>query len=130
MGDRDINEVFEDILLTEENAVADGFDEGLAKGEQEGNKEAYHFGFHQAAKIGEELGYYSVIVAYLRSQFGEGKHGGLLATLTERIERFADDNREGFDISGEFNQIRALFRRCCAVIKYKPQYPKPEKISF
>lgn len=34
--ERDINDVFDDILLTEERAVEEGYEEGHAKGETEG----------------------------------------------------------------------------------------------
>lgn len=36
--DRDINDVFEDILLTEERAVEEGYAEGHEKGEREGKR--------------------------------------------------------------------------------------------
>lgn len=35
--DRDINDVFDDILLTESRAVEQGYVEGHEKGEKEGN---------------------------------------------------------------------------------------------
>lgn len=34
--DRDINDIFDDILLTEERAVEEGYEEGHTKGEKEG----------------------------------------------------------------------------------------------
>lgn len=34
--DRDINDIFDDILLTEERAVEEGYEEGHTKGEKDG----------------------------------------------------------------------------------------------
>lgn len=38
--DRDINDVFDDILLTEERAVEEAYEEGHLQGEQEGKCES------------------------------------------------------------------------------------------
>lgn len=130
--DRDINDVFDDILLTEERAVEQGYEEGHVKGEAEGNAEAYHFGYHRGAEIGEELGYYAVITAHLlRSHTKEEKLVKLLSALTARIEAFPRENDPDVDIVEEINQIRSFFKRCCSAAKFKCQtFPKKNTISF
>lgn len=40
----DINEVFDQILLSEERIAEEGFKQGFEKGVSEGNLEAYHLG--------------------------------------------------------------------------------------
>lgn len=40
----DINEVFDQILLSEESITEEGYKKGFEKGVSEGNLEAYHLG--------------------------------------------------------------------------------------
>lgn len=99
-----------------------------------GNIEAYHFGYHRAAEIGQELGYYSIITAHLletQQAASEEKLTKLLTALSGRIDSFPRDNRADVDYVNELNQIRSLFKRCCIGAKFKSAtYPKKDTISF
>lgn len=97
-----------------------------------GNAEAYHFGYHRAAELGEELGYYSVITTHLlATQAAEEKLVKLLNALSGRIESFPRENLPEVDYVNELNQIRSLFKRCCSGAKFKAvTYPKKSVISF
>lgn len=96
-----------------------------------GNLEAYHFGYHRGAEIGQELGYYSVITGHLLGTQTEEKLRKLLTALSGRIEKFPRENDPEVDYANELNQIRSLFKRCCSGAKFKPvSYPKKDTISF
>lgn len=96
-----------------------------------GNIEAYHFGYHRAAEIGQELGYYSVITSHLLNTQEEEKLRKLLTALSGRIDKFPRENNPEVDYVNELSQIRSLFKRCCSGAKFKPvAYPKKETISF
>lgn len=96
-----------------------------------GNAEAYHFGYHRGAELGEELGYYSVITTHLLKSQTEEKLNKLLISLSGRILKFPRENLPEVDYVNELNQIRSLFKRCCSGAKFKAvTYPKKSTISF
>ncbi|KAI8038370.1 hypothetical protein M5D96_008264, partial [Drosophila gunungcola] len=53
---RDINDLFDDIVLTEEKEARLGYEEGLKDGQEQGNEEGYKLGYAQGVSLGEELG--------------------------------------------------------------------------
>lgn len=96
-----------------------------------GNIEAYHFGYHRAAEIGQELGYYAVITSHLLATQSEEKLRKLLTALSGRIKKYPRENLPDVDYVNELNQIRSLFKRCCSAAKFKPvAFPKKDTISF
>ncbi|CAG9854557.1 unnamed protein product [Phyllotreta striolata] len=58
LTEKDINDVFNDILFLEEKVIDEAYEEGYKIGAAQGNKEGYHLGYHRGAEIGSEVGYY------------------------------------------------------------------------
>uniref|UniRef100_A0A1L8DAE7 Putative oral cancer-overexpressed protein 1 n=1 Tax=Nyssomyia neivai TaxID=330878 RepID=A0A1L8DAE7_9DIPT len=127
--ERDINDVFDDIALTEDRINQDGYDEGFAKGEASGNTEAYHLGYHRGAEFGAELGYYAGIVEAFRDT-KEEKIAASLGNLKESLERFPKFNDTTCDFAQEIQRIRGQFRKVCALLKFKSNYSAPSDLSF
>lgn len=128
---RDINDIFEDILLTEESLEQQGYDEGFAEAVSAGNSEGFHLGYHRGAELGAELGYYlGVIEVYLKSKTIPDKYRSALSAVKTAIVTFPKTNDEQVDIFETANQIRAQFRRCCALLKISGKYPEADTLSF
>lgn len=128
--ERDINDIFDSIVLTEENLVQQGYDEGYADGVAAGNTEGYHLGYHRGAELGAELGYYSGIAEiYLKTKQTE-KADTALINLTTSLDAFPKTNDENYDILELANQIRAQFKKTCAILKISGRYPEADTLSF
>ena len=64
---RDINDIFDDIVLTEESLTKTAYEEGFQEAVDEGNLEGYKLGYANGIDVGEELGiYYGTIVAHMQ----------------------------------------------------------------
>lgn len=127
---RDINDIFDDILLTEESLEQQGYDEGYAAAAAAGNTEGYHLGYHRGAELGAELGYYfGVVEVYLKTTIPD-KHRSILEALRSSLLAFPSTNDDQIDIFELAGQIRAQFRRCCALLKINGRYPEADTLSF
>ncbi|XP_030554361.1 protein LTO1 homolog [Drosophila novamexicana] len=116
---RDINDLFDEIVLTEEKHARLGYSEGISDGRAQGNQEGYQLGYAQGVQLGEELGaIYGQVVA--QQQLPHTKK--LLRTLQqlrELIEQFPRNNNPEADIIGAVEQIRTTHRRLCALLGTK-----------
>lgn len=128
---RDINDIFDDILLTEEFLEQQGYDEGFADAAAAGNTEGFHLGFHRGAELGAELGYYlGVVEVYLKTTSLPDKQRSILGAVKSAILAFPETNDEEVDIFERSSQIRAQYRRCCALLKISGKYPDADTLSF
>lgn len=129
--ERDINDIFDDILLTEESLEQQGYEEGFAEAAAAGNTEGFHLGYHRGAELGAELGYYlGVIEVYLKLTSIPDKHRAVLLAVQTAILSFPGTNDEQVDIFERSSQIRAQYRRCCALLKISGKYPEADTLSF
>lgn len=127
---RDINDIFDDILLTEESLEQQGYDEGYSAAASAGNTEGYHLGYHRGAELGAELGYYlGVVEVYSKTSISD-KHRAVLDAVRSALLAFPSTNDEQVDIFELAGQIRAQFRRCCALLKISGKYPEADTLSF
>lgn len=129
--ERDINDIFDDILLTEETLEQQGYAEGFSDASSAGNTEGFHLGYHRGAELGAELGYYmGVVEVYLQLESIPVKHRSVLTAVKTAITSFPTTNDEEVDIFDRANQIRSQFRRCCALLKISGKYPEADTLSF
>ncbi|GLV44229.1 uncharacterized protein CBL_12475 [Carabus blaptoides fortunei] len=128
---QDINQAFDDIFLCEEHLTQSAYEEGFQKGKQEGNPEGYHLGYHRGAEIGAELGYYlGVIETYLARDNLKEKLRGSLTKIKELIESFPKINEENVDIIGKLDEIRAVYKKTCSLLKIDGKFPEADKMNF
>ncbi|EDV98213.1 protein LTO1 homolog [Drosophila grimshawi] len=119
---RDINDLFDDIVLTEEKHARQGYEEGISEGRTQGNHEGYQLGYAQGVQLGAELGaIYGQVVAQQQQQHTE-KVQRTLHQLRQLIEQFprSNDDPEA-DIIGAIEHIRNTHRRFCAQLGNKQQ---------
>lgn len=128
--DRDINELFDDILLTEEIQEEEGFAEGYLDGQKAGNTEGYHLGYHRGAELGAELGYYLAIATKHSKTTKSDKILTNLTNLIGLINSFPKTNDPEVDIIQSAENIRALFKKVCALLKIDGKFPGADKLTF
>lgn len=131
-SDRDVNEAFEDIFLTEEKLSEKGYREGFEDGVKTSNAEAYHLGFHRGAEIAAELGYYLGVleVFYERRETFNEKLVKSIDELINKIKRFPDTNDENFDIIRGAVEIRDKYKKICALLKFNSKYSDADTLTF
>lgn len=148
----DINDVFENILLSEERISEEGYKLGFERGVSEGNLEAYHIGeniilgarqqrlktfnihvlgFHRGAEIGAELGFYLGVLenSKIPSPINE-KVSHLISQLKSIIESFPRVNCDTVDLFESLNTIRTQFKKLTSLLKIKVSYPEKSQLSF
>ncbi|XP_053683448.1 protein LTO1 homolog [Sabethes cyaneus] len=129
----DINDVFEDLLLSEERVAEQSFKEGVEVGSAEGNVEAYHFGYHRGAEVGAELGFYYGVICGQEDDSREvsAKASALLKELKTEIDQFPTFNDLEVDILERLLLIRNKYKKLCALLKISAKYPKTtNELSF
>lgn len=151
----DINNVFDQILLSEERISEEGYKQGFKKGVTEGNLEAYHLGkhcrhnltttktseiqklyfilpgFHRGAEIGAELGFYLGVLenSKIPSPINE-KVAHLITQLKSIISSFPRVNCETVDLFESLNTIRTQFKKLTSLLKIKVTYPEKSQLTF
>lgn len=130
IGERDINDIFDDIVLSEEKVAEEEYQKGFDEAVAAGNLEGYHLGYHRGAELGAELGYYDgVLRTYLEKSPAE-RIAKVIQSCLELIERFPRTNDEQYDILQLADNIRAQFRKSCALLKINGKYPEADQLNF
>uniref|UniRef100_A0A182K196 Methyltranfer_dom domain-containing protein n=1 Tax=Anopheles christyi TaxID=43041 RepID=A0A182K196_9DIPT len=123
----DINDVFEDIFLTEERIIDEHFHHGLEDGRQEQSvQEAEDYGYKKGSEIGREVGFYYTVVTAIASQpetASNEKAQIIVQELLTALERYPHVNDPAVDLLHDLQRIRNTYRRLCALLKvsYKSQ---------
>jgi flagellar biosynthesis/type III secretory pathway protein FliH len=152
----DVNDAFDQILLSEERIAEESYKQGFEKGVSEGNLEAYHLGklkknkkafnvgtfkphflknnflgFHRGAEIGSELGFYLGVLEnhQIPPPINE-KISHLITQLRQIIEQFPKVNCDSIDLFESLNTIRAQFKKLTSLLKINVSYPDKSKLSF
>lgn len=116
---RDINDLFDEIVLTEEKHARLGYEEGFRDGQAQGNQEGYQLGYAQGVQLGEELGsIYGEVVAQEQQQHTD-KVQRTLQQLRTLIEKFPRQNDPEADIIGAVEHIRNTHRLLSALLGTK-----------
>ncbi|KAK9874677.1 hypothetical protein WA026_005497 [Henosepilachna vigintioctopunctata] len=134
--DKDINDIFDDILFSEEKISQQGFEEGYRVGATQENTEAYHLGYHRGAEIGAELGfYYSFINHYIETHQSEraqisDKLSKTISSLKDSIEKFPHNNDENTDLKDSLSNIRVKFKLVCSLLKVNVSFSEGGELTF
>ncbi|XP_049296381.1 protein LTO1 homolog [Anopheles funestus] len=130
----DINDVFEDIFLTEERIIGEHFHQGLVDGRlEESVQEAEDYGFKKGSEIGREIGFYTSIVTTIASQpeiAANEKAHSILQEVLCALEKYPHENDPAIDLVHNLQQIRSKFRRLCALLKIPFKYTQTNDLSF
>ncbi|XP_055597919.1 protein LTO1 homolog [Uranotaenia lowii] len=125
----DINDVFDDLLLTEERLAEESYEQGKEIGSQQGNVEAYHFGYHRGAEVGAELGFYYGVIKGL-GEIVVPKAKSLAEEILKDIEEFPRFNDLEQDIVERLVKIRNRYKKLCALLKISAKFNKGNELSF
>lgn len=129
--DRDVNDIFDDIALSEDRINEKGYQKGFADGKSIGNTDGYHLGYHRGAEIGAELGYYyGILSSYSNRDTNTEKQQNSIDAVLTSIDKFPRTNDEKVDILGLADQIRALYRKACAILKINGKFPEADTLTF
>lgn len=126
--DRDINEVFDEITLTEDRINVQSYEKGYKDGVESGNTEGYHLGYHRGSEIGAELGYYFGVLSAVKTESQRNKK--LIDSCLELIQKFPHTNDENCDIFREIDHLRATYRKTCAQLKINGKFSETDCLSF
>lgn len=128
---RDINDIFDDIALSEDRINEQGYQKGLLDGKSSGNTEGYHLGYHRGAEIGSELGYYhGILTTRLSSTEITERHRNIIESVLKLINEYPKTNDEHIDILELADTIRAQYRKACAILKINGKYPEADQLNF
>lgn len=131
VSDRDVNDIFDDIVLSEDRINEEGYQKGLADGKSIGNTDGYHLGYHRGAEIGAELGYYyGILSSYSNRETNTEKQQKSIEAVLTSIDEFPRTNDEAVDILGLADKIRALYRKACAILKINGKFPEADTLTF
>lgn len=128
---RDINDIFDDIALCEDRINEDGYQKGLAEGKSIGNTDGYHLGYHRGAELGAELGYYyGILQIHSNCSENSERQQRAIESVLKLIDNFPRTNDDQVDIIELANNIRAQYRKACAILKISSKYPDSDQLSF
>lgn len=129
--DRDVNDIFDDIVLSEDRINEEGYQKGLADGKSIGNTDGYHLGYHRGAEIGAELGYYyGTLSSYSNRETTTEKQQKSIEVVLQLIGEFPRTNDEQIDILELADKIRASYRKACAILKINGKFPEADILTF
>ncbi|XP_055312829.1 protein LTO1 homolog [Sitodiplosis mosellana] len=130
-SNRDINDIFDDIALSEERINEESYQKGLTDGQSIGNTDGYHLGYHRGAELGAELGYYyGVLQSYANREQNTERQQKSIDLVLNLIGEFPRTNDEEADILRLADTIRAQYRKTCAILKINGKYPESDQLSF
>lgn len=130
-SDRDINDIFDDIVLSEERINEQAYEQGLLEGKVSGNTDGYHLGYHRGAELGAELGfYYGTLNHYLQSSEITDRQTATIEKVLNLISQLPRTNDENVDILGLADSIRAQYRKTCAILKISGKFPETDQLNF
>lgn len=134
VNEKDVNDVFESILMSEEHLSAKGFNEGLKKGSADGLCEGFHLGYHRGAEIGAEIGFYKGVIQAWLSVCGTPEKNSKgekdLEKFMELCRSFPNYNSETDDIQELLSSIRAKYKKLCALYKVSTVLKTSAQLSF
>lgn len=125
----DINDVFDNIFLFEDQLQKKHYDEGYKDGIKSGNTDGYHLGYHRGTEIGAELGYYyGVVISILKnkSNFQFTMYQSA-EQIKNSIDKFPNNNSADFDIIIELDNIRTQFKKIASILKIEKTFEKSKQ---
>ncbi|XP_030764904.1 protein LTO1 homolog isoform X2 [Sitophilus oryzae] len=128
-----INDVFDDILFSEERVITESYTRGYSLGSAEDTIEGYHLGYHKGAEVGSELGYYEAFCEHYLKESTDGniskKAVKNLEALQKSLNEFPHSNSDTIDLFALIEKIRGLYKKICIQLKIKSDFKK-EGLQF
>ena len=131
MDATDINDVFDDITLSENKFTDIGFSEGFEAGKKQSYTDGDSLGRERGSQIGTEIGFYIGFVEEYRKQLEKEatktkkseKIVSIITKLDSLLSEFPDYNcKEGFE--EKLEKIRATFKLLCSLLNISSEFNK------
>lgn len=136
IGSEDIDRAFEDVFLIEEKLKKQGFDQGRQVGLSKLKSEGFELGFSKGQEVGREIGFYlGFCQAWmpLVQKLEDKKQQKVLITLDKLqnlCQTFPDSNDINVDITEPLSEIRAKFKKACALLNLKTNTNPAESVGI
>lgn len=128
-GEIDVNNAFENLLLAEDIAEQNGYEEGYKVG-QNNSLLGYHLGYHKASIVAAQLGYYKGSLAKNRRKSLSPKIHQQANKLFEDIRIFPVYNNSAVEILNYFDSIKLNFYKLCSILKINCMYSELDQLDF
>ncbi|XP_067674451.1 protein LTO1 homolog [Haliotis asinina] len=133
----EIDDLFHDVIMSEEKSQVEGFTEGRAEGERRGLVDGLSLGFEKGAAIGSEVGFYRGYVETLQvlsMREGEAKPRiqKSLQALAAMLSRFPVADVMNQTLFDDLEKIRAKFKQVTSLLGISMSYgaDKSKGVSF
>ena len=133
MDGTDINDVFDDITLSENKFTDIGFTEGFEAGKKQSYSDGDSLGRERGSQIGTEIGFYIGFIEEYRKQFENQQESpktkksekiiSIITKIDTLVSEFPDFNcKEGFE--EKLEKIRASFKLLCSLLNISSEFNK------
>ncbi|XP_059832038.1 protein LTO1 homolog isoform X1 [Hypanus sabinus] len=122
------DDLFDSILLADDEFRGKGYREGFIEGGQLGETEGQRYGLANGAKIGSEVSFYrgfAITWKCLLQNNEDVKKGKKLKALNSILEMahsfpYEDPTNEG--LQGDLEKMRAKFKQICSLLNVQPKF--------
>ncbi|XP_065338074.1 protein LTO1 homolog [Cloeon dipterum] len=128
--EKDINEIFDSIVMLEQKVASDGYREGYEKGQQDGTEEGYRLGHQHGMILGTELGFYRGIATAMVKTSTESKGVDAMKNVIDLLDNFPVVVTKDMDINEEVNKVRSAYRKACSLLKIDFMSPLSTSLTF
>ncbi|XP_071113492.1 protein LTO1 homolog [Haliotis cracherodii] len=128
----DMDDLFHDVIMSEERSQGQGFREGRAEGEKRGLADGFSLGFEKGAAIGSEVGFYQGYVETLQEL--NTQEGTLkprvqksLQALAAMLSQFPVADVMNQTLFEDLERIRAKFKQVTSLLGISTSYGAQDK---
>ncbi|XP_056015996.1 protein LTO1 homolog [Ostrea edulis] len=132
------DDIFHDIVMSEERFHQEGYEAGLTIGKQTGSQEGWKLGWQKGSAIGSEIGFYSSFCETLLEKLKDDEKKQRVCKVLQSVVRLVDTmplsdptNQELFD---KLEQVRAKIKQVNSLLpinmEYQTSKPGEKGMSF
>ncbi|XP_051171074.1 uncharacterized protein LOC127287957 [Leptopilina boulardi] len=125
----DVNNVFENLLMTENLAAESNYEEGYKKGKNN-LLQGYHLGYHKTSSVATQLGFFKGELMKSHSQSTLLKVDLQKENLLSNINNFSVYNNSSTEIIKSFENIKFNFNKFCSMTKSNLASFEEDKLNF
>lgn len=125
----DVNNVFEELLMSENLAATNNYEEGYKVGKNN-LMQGYHLGYHKTSVIAAQLGFFKGELMKSHTQSELLKAGLQKENLLSSIDNFPDHNSSSTEILKSFENIKLNFNKYCSITKNSLTSFEKDKLNF
>ncbi|XP_033741098.1 protein LTO1 homolog [Pecten maximus] len=138
-GQEENDDIFHDIIMSEERSQSQGFNAGQMLGQKTGLEDGYRLGWEKGAGVASELGFYvgfcqKILQELKDSPAGKQRPTKAAQSLLKLVDEFPLTNPTHPQLFELVQQIRSKFKQLTSVLGINPSYnwsePESKGVSF